>query len=104
MARSGNAWHFARPDIGLRLDPVMRTVAVALALTLSGCFTTIGAGAGAGIGYAVGNPVKGAMIGGLLGLRADIELVNSIRGLGRMIFFWTRPPRSINLAPSFKPR
>jgi hypothetical protein len=57
-------------------------------LTVSSCFTAVGAGAGAGVGYLVGNPVKGALIGGVLGLRADIELVQDMRKLGRSLIFW----------------
>jgi hypothetical protein len=67
----------------------MKAAVLALALTLSGCFTTIGAGAGAGIGYLVGAPVKGALTGGLIGLRADIELARDLQKAFHFLFFWT---------------
>lgn len=66
----------------------MRAIAVASILTLSGCFTTAGAGAGAGLGYVVGAPVKGALIGGAIGLRADVELIRGLRELGDLLCFW----------------
>jgi hypothetical protein len=66
----------------------MRAVVLSLALALSGC-TVLGAAAGGTIGYAAGNPIKGALIGGVLGLRADIEMFKTGRELYKLIFFWT---------------
>jgi hypothetical protein len=92
LATSGNPDDFVRPAPASWLDLVMRQLwapaLLATTLTFSGC-TVLGAGAGAGIGYAVGNPLKGALIGGALGLRADIEMVKTGRELYKLIFFWT---------------
>jgi hypothetical protein len=58
-----------------------------LVLALSSC-TVIGAGTGALIGNFAGNAGKGALIGAVIGLRADIEIGKGLHDLGHKLIFW----------------
>jgi F0F1-type ATP synthase assembly protein I len=62
-------------------------LALALVVAMPSC-TLVGAGAGAGIGHIAGSAGKGAVIGAMIGLRLDVELVKDMRALRRSLIFW----------------
>jgi hypothetical protein len=66
----------------------MKSLLVVLGLATTTSCTVIGAAAGAGIGNLAGNTGKGALIGAILGVRADISLAKDLRKLKRTLIFW----------------